>query len=277
MPPKKKPHLSPSQLDMYTRCPEQYRRRYIERHVIPPGIALLKGTAVHIGAEHNFRQKVESRKDLPAKEIVDIAASAFDANVKASGVFLTEDDQAKGKDRALGDGKDGAVRLAGLLAGEVAPKIQPVAVETDQRITLSNASHDLLGRLDLIDDSMAIRDLKTGAKARSQQEWDNSAQMTFYALLYQAHYGLAPSAIKVDQLVDLASGPKYVPVQTKRDETDFRPLINRINAVLSGIKAGVFTPATPGAWWCSPRMCGYWATCKFVNSERKAAAAKTEE
>ena len=45
--PDEKPYLSPSQMGMYCRCGEQYRRRYIEKEIIPPGFALIKGGSVH--------------------------------------------------------------------------------------------------------------------------------------------------------------------------------------------------------------------------------------
>jgi len=49
-----------------------------------------------------------------------------------------------------------------------------------------------------------------------------------------------------------------------------------INAVVDGVKKGVFHPAPIGSWWCSPRFCGYWFSCPFINSERQAAAEENE-
>jgi len=55
-------------------------------------------------------------------------------------------------------------------------------------------------------------------------------------------------------------------------EQDRVALLHRINAMIAGVKAGTFLPAAPGVWACSPKFCGYWHTCPFVNAETIAAA-----
>lgn len=40
-------YLSVSQLDTFTRCGEQFRRRFMEGECIPPGIAARIGSGVH--------------------------------------------------------------------------------------------------------------------------------------------------------------------------------------------------------------------------------------
>ena len=59
------PHISVSALEMHQRCPKQYEFRYVEGMKIPPGIALIRGKAFHSGVAHNYKQKIESAKDLP--------------------------------------------------------------------------------------------------------------------------------------------------------------------------------------------------------------------
>ncbi len=55
-------HFSVSQLSMFQRCGEQYRRRYMEGDIFPPGLALVTGRATHKSAEVNLKQKVASGK-----------------------------------------------------------------------------------------------------------------------------------------------------------------------------------------------------------------------
>ena len=105
-----KKHLSPTQLGMYLRCGEQYRRRYIEKEIVPPGIALIKGGSVHKAAETNFRQKIESREDLPIKDIREAAAANFDGQI-ASGYILDPDERAIGAKKVLGVAKDSTIKL----------------------------------------------------------------------------------------------------------------------------------------------------------------------
>lgn len=54
-----KPHLSASSLRMLCECGERYRRRYIDGDVIPPGVSMVGGIAVHRAAERNLRHKLE--------------------------------------------------------------------------------------------------------------------------------------------------------------------------------------------------------------------------
>ncbi len=115
-----KPHLSATQLEMYWRCPEQYRRRYIEHEVVPPGISALTGRAIHRGAETNFRQKIESHADLPAKDIVEAAVAGFDVDV-LGGYMLSADEASRGVAIVLGEAKDQTAQLADVHAREQAP------------------------------------------------------------------------------------------------------------------------------------------------------------
>jgi len=262
-----KPHISPTQVEMYSRCGEQYRRRYKEQHIIPPGISLVRGSAVHIGAELNYKQKVESHRDLPRKDIVDRSASAFDDKVRAEGILLNPDEESRGKKVVLAEGKDSTVRLAGLYSDKVAPQVQPKLVEATQTLSIPGTSHDLLCRLDVLDDQGVIRDTKTGMKTKPQSDWDASVQLTFYWAVALA-LKLNPTGIVIDQLIDTKE-PKYVMSVTSRGDADVTALLNRVNAFVAGVRAGIFIPAPTGSWWCSPNWCGYWKTCSYINNERR--------
>lgn len=279
--PKKKAYISPSQLNTFENCGEAYRRRYIEKEIIPPGVAALRGGSVHKGAEMNFEQKIESRVDLPKDQIVERAVAEFDARMKAEGLFLDPEAQARGKAIVVGEEKDTTVRLAGLFSDQVAPVYQPTAVEQKITIELPESPRDLLGIIDLTATLVAdpargegIIDYKTGKKTKSQGEFDTSAQITLYDLAYRAKRGKAPDFLQVEQLVDLKSGPKRVVNTTTRSVADFKPAVARVNAMISGLEKGAFLPANAGAWNCSPKWCGYFGTCQFVNSERRAAAGE---
>ena len=279
----KKPHVSPSQLGTFENCGEAYRRRYLEKHIIPPGVAALRGGAVHKGAEMNFAQKIESRVDLPAKDIIDRAAAEFDARIAAEGVFLAAEDEARGKAVVIGEEKDTAVALAGLFALEVAPVYQPTAVEKKIRIELPDSPRDILGILDLTATVIkepglgeGIGDYKTGKKTKPQRDFDVSPQLSLYDLAYRALTGKVPGFIRVEQLIQLKAGTKRVMNATTRTIADFRATVARVNAMIGGLEKGAFMPASPGAWNCSPKWCGYWTSCPYVNSERKAAAEASE-
>ncbi len=262
--------LSPTQLDMYARCGESYRRRYIMGEKIPPGIAALKGRSVHRGAEHNWKQKIESRVDLPAKDIIETTADSFEQE-KKGGFILTKEEESVGLQKTLGQVKDRAVILSGLFSKAVAPLYQPVMVEQTFKIEIPAAPFDISGRIDMLDDRNYVPDLKTSGKRKNQSEVDSSIQLTTYSAGATSLTGKPAPGVGFDVLVDTKI-PQLQRLSSTRTKPDFMALVNRVNAVTAGIQAGVFSPAVPGAWNCDPKWCGFWNSCQFVNSERKAAA-----
>ena len=273
-----KPHLSPTQLDMYCRCPEAYRRRYVENEIIPPGVAMMQGTAVHKAASENFTQKVESRTDMRPAEFRELAAASFEAAV-AGGYVLTDEEASRGAGIVLGEAKDNSVAMAEFHGAKQAPDYQPAAgmVEAKVRIPLPMASHDLLGIIDLADDRDRIVDFKTAGRRKSQADADGSVQLSTYAAAFQAQTGRPPAEVRLDVVVKTKTKIDRQVLSSPRDKRDLTALANRINAVSAAIKAGTFTPAAPGSWNCSPKWCGFWATCPFINSERRAAAEGSEQ
>lgn len=268
-----KPHLSATQLESYCRCPEAYRRRYLEREVIPPGIAIIQGKSFHSAAATNFEQKIESRADLPVEMFKEAAAAAFDEERK-NGFCLTSEEESLGIGKVMGAALDKTVELIELHAKEQAPDYQPILVEEEVRIPLPG-ERDLLAIIDLADELDRVTDFKSASKRKPQSEADGSVQLTIYAAAFQRHTGRPPSELRLDTAVKNKEPVRQV-LTTQRTRSDFEALANRINAVSLGIAKGSFPPATPGAWWCTSKWCGYWHTCPYVNSERRAAAESAE-
>lgn len=264
----KKPHISETQLSMHAKCPEQWRRRYLEHDRIPPGMAMHIGSGVHKGAEANFRQKIDSHADLSSDDIVDAAVAGFEARIAGDGCSLSADDASRGQKVVVAEAKDVTAKLAKVHAEKQAPDYQPIEVEHTTRIVFPNASHDLLAITDLRVEGDRVVDIKTAGKKKSQADADDSTQLTTYAAAYQVDHGRPCKELLLDTLVKTKTPGRQV-LTTHRTEADFRVLLARINAMLASIKTGVFIAAAPGAWWCSSKWCGYSRTCKFFNPERK--------
>lgn len=263
-----KPHMSSSRLETFWRCGEQYRRRYEERHIIPPGIVLLVGTGVHVGAETNFRQKIESHVDLPIDDVIDAAVAGFETRLRKESFELTTEEQSIGARRVIADATDQVAAMAEILAIEVAPDYQPIDVEVATLIELPTTSHDLLTVTDLRDDQSRVTDFKTAGRKKNQQEADSSIQLTAYAAAYRADKGEDPKEVRLDTLLKTKRVDRQLLV-SHRDESDYEVLANRIDATLAAINAGIFTPTSPTNWQCSERWCGYARTCPFF-SKRKS-------
>lgn len=268
----KKPCISPSQIELYNKCGEQYRRRYICKEVIPPQAAALRGTSIHKSAQHNFQQKIESHQDLKPKKIVDYAITVFEEKLKHDDVWLNPEEEARGKSIVILEAKGVVVSLTELFAKQVAKLYQPVMVEATHRIPMRDSDQDLLGKLDLVDDQERIVEFKSRTRKTNQLDADSSTQLTFYAGIYQAVHKKPPKDILLQELVQHERDPKDSAeshlLKTSRDRDDFTALSNQINATIKGIKAGVFMPASRGSWFCSRKWCGWWTSCPFVNNKR---------
>jgi len=267
-----KPHISATQLEMWWKCQEQWRRRYVEREVIPPGMALLQGKSYHSAAEANGRQKIDSHADLPGVDIVEVAVSSFEAGV-IEGYELTKAEAARGAKVVLGENKDQVAALAALYALEQAPDYQPVMVEHRSRIVLSQASHDILAVTDLIDDQHRVVDFKTAKRKQPQSAADESTQLTIYAAACLRESGREPAEVRLDCAVKNKTPSRQV-LSSHRSKGDYAALAKRIDATIAAITAACkgdvpFCPASPGAWWCGANWCGYYRTCEFVNSSRQ--------
>lgn len=269
-----KAKLSSTRLDMFCKCPEAFRRRYIEGEIIPPGVSMLKGTGVHRGAQVNFTQKLETHRDLPAKDIVDAAVAGFQAEQKA-GVSFTAEEMARGVANVVGEAIDEVAEMASLHARQQAPDYQPVLIEKMVEIILPTV--DLVGVVDLADDQDRVVDFKTAGKSKSQGDADSSTQLTIYSALYKAETGRDAKELRLDTIVRTKRDTKRQVLTTHRDVKDLTSLGYRIEVVQNAIEAGAFPPATPGAWWCAPKWCGYWKTCRYVNAERAAKANGGDE
>lgn len=262
-----KPYISSSRMETFWRCGEQYRRRYEENEIIPPGIALLVGSGVHTGAETNFRQKIETHVDLPIDDVIDAAIAGFESRIHRDSFELTAEEQSRGAKRVIAEATDQVAAMAEILAVEVVPDYQPIAVEVATLIELPG-THDLLTITDLRDDQGRVTDFKTAGRKKNQHEVDSSMQLTAYAAAYRKDHGNDPAEVRLDTLLKTKRVDRQLLV-SRRDESDYEVLGNRIDSTLAAINAGIFTPTSPTNWQCSERWCGYARTCPFF-SKRKS-------
>jgi len=257
-------------MDRYFRCGEQDRR--IEAgDRIPPGIALVKGRVGHRVAAHNWRAKQESGADVDLNKLLDVARTALREET-ADGVMLTPDEAFSGQKRTIERTADRLAQVTVCFHEELAPSIQPVLVEQKIEVELPELDLELVGVLDLSDQSDYVRDLKIAGRKKRHAEAHGSDQLTMYDYLFEAHTGRRPQGLVMDVIHETkdAVGLQHLP--TERQEADRQVLARKVQAFTAGIKAGLALPAAPGSWICSPTYCGYWWTCPYVNSERIAAA-----
>lgn len=254
--------VSQSILGQHTRCPEQFRRRWMEGEIIPPGIAARRGSGAHKAAEINHIQKVISGEDLPVGDLQDAARDEYVRLVRDQGIFIPKEDL-PAKNRLLAEGLDTTVRLAKLYHDELAPKIQPAPGWVERRVYMDvGLVVPLAGTLDVATVDGHLPDIKTAAKATPQSVADTSLQLSLYSALYAHESGKWPDQISLEVLVD-AKVPKLVSLLTTRGPKDFAQLMLRIKLMLAQIETGLFPPCDPSAWICSEKFCGFALSCKY--------------
>src|SRR5262249_24225730 len=145
-------------------CGEQFRRRYLERDIIPPGVAMIVGTATDTSVSANLQHKIDhDGAQLPTAQLADLAADHVRAAFSGGGVYLDDDDVAQGVARVRGAALDKSVRLSTLHARATAPKIIPLRVQRSWSLSIAGVPFDLVGTMD-VQEATTIRDTKTTGK-----------------------------------------------------------------------------------------------------------------
>ena len=252
-------HISSSSLGSWLRCGEQFRRRYIEGEIIPPGISARRGGAVHKTAEINYRQKKTTEVDLPLSDMQDATRDNYVETIKEKGVFIPQS-ELPGKDRLLNDGLNQAIEATKIYHKDVAPQNQPKIIEQSFSADIG-LDLPVTGIVDLITQENKIKDLKI-MKKKNQAWADNELQPTFYYILAKENELQVNNEFEY-QIVVPNKKMIFDPISTKRDEGDVERLKQYIRAFLQSLKSGMFAPCEPGHWLCDPMWCGYALTCAY--------------
>ena len=253
-------HLSPSQVDRIEKCGLQWDFRYNRKIIMPPNVAMVKGSSCHYGAKENFTQKIESHIDLKPSDVGEMAVTYYEANT--DDMELNFEDKGRNRDDVIGENKDLTYDLMVAFMETFAPTVQPKWVETKQEIVIPQIKKSFLGIIDLIDIQDWVRDTKVSAKKKSQADADNSFQLSSYALIFKARFGYLPPRVVLDCLVNYVKGARVVTVESQRTDKDLQRCVSRILNAPAVIESGNFTAAPADAWWCTPKFCGYWPICE---------------
>src|SRR5690349_15067135 len=134
-----KDHLSATQINMFQRCPLQYKFRYVDGLKTPPDSGLLLGITVHKGVEHNYRHKFKTKKPANRNEVMD----AYDKSWKGEKSGIDFEGENPGAVKDLG------YRMLGTHYDKLAPAVQPVAEpELKFEISVPRVRRKLLGYID---------------------------------------------------------------------------------------------------------------------------------
>lgn len=266
-------HLSASQLTLFSRCPEQYRRVYVLGERRPPAGALIFGSADHKAHELNFTQKITSGADISVGDVELAFAEAFDREVnKAGGTGEVDWESDK-----PGELKDKGIALVGHYHRKVSPFVQPIAVEARFEITVPGVPLPIIGYVDVEEEADLI-ERKTAKRKESAIKPDWRLQ----GLLYQSvrekpvDWHLSTKT-KLPAVYTPTDEPglhlAYSPLAVKTAHNFCRAIAGQIVALFN--QYGPDEPWPTGApvygWACG--FCGFRPTCPWWEYENAKEAA----
>lgn len=252
-----KPHLSVSQLEKWIQCPRKWYFRYIERIKSLPGAALCIGSCFHSACEGNYKQKIETGKDLSESDMCDLFLEAWAAK--------KEEGMAPMSEAAEEDYKATGLRVVKCHLAKIAPSVHPKLVEQKFVLDLGDAfPFTLLGYIDLIEEDDTIVDNKAYKNKPYQSDVDGSVQFTAYSLAFRAIYQRIEPCCRMDAVTKQKTS-QAVQLTTSRTNHDLRWFIRLLEEVATAIVAKMYYPC-PGGWHCSERYCDYWDRCREMIS-----------
>ena len=252
--------LSASAVQTYETCPLQFK---LEREWKIPGevpAAMQYGGVIH-RVLLAFYNSVRALRPMADEEVIQF----FRNELTAAGI----------QDRYQHDlyCEQGVLQLQDFLAGfRRAPT--PTVLHTEEFFDVKVGDVKVVGRIDRIDGvaggGVVITDYKTG-KAQSQEDSDESLQLSIYALAAREKWGY-----RADHLV-LYNLEGNSPVVTRRTDFQLNEARSRVTEVAGNIAVGKFDPK-PG-FYC--RFCAYRNLCPATEKRlqepplrNKAATAK---
>lgn len=274
-------YVSHSQIDMLSRCGQQWVFRYVDGLRVPPSVKMVIGNAVDRGVGPNLRSMRDGEGMLTEEDVAERTYDGLLYEWGARGVVLDESEKEDGLVKTRGKAADRAVAMATLHRRAVAPKLKPTHVQRRFEIKVPGYDATLVGVIDTQEGTERARDTKTTAKSinTGSADADESTQLTMYSMAIEVADGKAPDSLHLDYLVDKShlktpKPPTLVQLATARSRDHYRALLMRLEQALKVMESGIITPAPPGSWWCSPKWCGYWDRCPFVSSASVAVGGQ---
>src|ERR1700733_11516779 len=245
--------LSATAVETYETCPLQFKFEREWKLARQVHAAMQYGAAMHrvLRTYYDAVRLGRSKSDEELLQLFrdDLAASGIQDNYQRE-LYL----------------KQGMEQLQDFLSGtRSAPA--PEVMHTEEWFDVQIAGTKVAGRIDRIDrasdGTVAIVDYKTG-KARSQEDADESLQLSIYAMAAREKWGYRADALVFHNLEG------NVPIFSKRSEFQLERARERVLAVARGIAAGDFEPE-PG-FHCN--FCAFRGLCPA--QEKRVPAKSTE-
>lgn len=266
-------NLSHSSIDNYLRCPEKWRRRYLEREYEPRAGHLIVGSAVHTAETQSYSDQVTTGEPHILERVMDDYSTSFSQEVRG-------ESEVDWGDSTPGQAKDRGANMLSYYHKIIPPKIKPKKTEAEFNIRLQPSyKWTIKGYVDVIGDiddgftliENASQDLKTVKRATNQDDLDNSIQGTLYTyaqMLEDPTLSYIPFVVHELKLTPKTNVSSTRLLQTYRTREQGERYLERVAQVAREIdwrmETGNWQGAPPGAWWCRSTYCGFYGTCPYA-------------
>jgi len=252
-------HLSVSSLNLLAKCPERWRRRYLEREYEPPNGKMILGSSVGAAEGRSYSQVIETGELFTLEQVQDEFSAEWEDRI-----VREEIDWGSEKPGAL---KDSGVAVLDQYHTVIAPTIIPVSVEREFRFAWPGLDWHFTGFFDLEEASDDISDLKVRGRRLALEDADVDLQPAAYMFARRAE-GSPARNFNFHTMVRPPSRSPYAEiVTTGRTNRQLDAFGDRVLLAASELawraENDVWSGAVPGSWWCSERFCGYWNSCPF--------------
>lgn len=165
-------YLSVSSLNLFTRCPMAWKRRYVDKQSEAPSGKMLTGGAAGAALAQHYGLVIETGEGLSTSDLLDEYAAEWDQRSEREEVLWGSD--------APGQLKDTGMAALALYHREIAPTIDPVSVEREFSLTWPDAPFALTGFLDLETGDDEVGDYKSTGQRWSAEKAAAELQPTVY-------------------------------------------------------------------------------------------------
>jgi hypothetical protein len=253
-------YLRATEINTYLECPAKLFFQSIEKIIVPNKIALAGGSAVHSALSFNYKQKIESRTDIPLSDFIDSFSDSYNSEIE--NVDKVDFDYERPEKV-----KDSWIEVLNIYYKDIISRIQPVRVEQKIRVKLKNFIYGLMGTPDAYDEFATVIDHKTTSKPYKETPENYKLQVGgAYVVLEQA---LAqtnpeikpPQKARIDYLIRRSPKSPVPSIRNIAVPIDTEYFLSTFNEVSKGIKGDVFPPNRSHIY-CTKRFCKFWNECQ---------------
>lgn len=246
-------YLSYSSINLYLTCPENWRRKYIEKQPQPSTPALIVGSAFHGTVE---------RAVVEGAALSALWPEVWTAKMEADGANVEW-----GADTPEQHFNDGLRLVSAEPVQKMVDGVRPLVddaghfIERKVSIDVPGVPVPIIGYIDIVTADGVPGDFKTSKSKWSQADAESEIQPLFYlAALHQMGRPVPGNRFR-HYVVTKTKTPDAMVIEHTHTWDEIFWLYELIRQVWRGIEANIF-PTNPNGWLCSAKWCAYWGDCR---------------